>query len=117
MSLLFFEFLGLALLEHLTVDLEVELPAEGGFLIQTPDGVCSVCDGVPAFVVESLCLLCAAEDQWQGEFSLIAALGLVNEVHHVVLLVQAPGPEVCAVDELVSYPDFHTHDELEDVCD
>ena len=95
--------------------LEIQLPAERGLLVKTPDGVRPVSHGVPGLVVEPFRLLGTAEQQRQREFSLISALGLENEIDQSEFLVQAPCPEVGAVDEFVSYPDLHGGGVLEDV--
>jgi hypothetical protein len=89
------------------VDLEIKFPAERGLLIQTPNGICTVRYSVPCLIVEAFGLFRAAEQQRQGELSLICILWLIDEVDERKLLVKAPGPEVCAVYEFVSYPDFH----------
>ena len=94
----------------LRVQLEVEYPAEGGLLVQTPHGIRTVSDRVPALVVESFRLLQAAEEQRERELSVESLLGLMDEVYHLQVFVQTPGPEIGCVDVSCSDPDFHDVD-------
>ena len=66
---------------------EVELPAEYRLVVETPDGVSSVGNCIPALVVETLGLLCTAEQQREGELSLISALWLIDEIDQMQFLV------------------------------
>ena len=91
----------------LRVQLEVKGPAEGCLLVQAPDGFRAVSDCVPALFVESLGLLYTAEQQRKRELSGESLLGLMDEVDHLQVFVETPGPEVRGVYVSCSYPDFH----------
>ena len=89
------------------MQLEVEYPKEGGVLVKTPELLGSVVHGEPAFLVEALGLLWAAEEQREREFAILAVLWHVDEVDYRQLLVKTPGPEMRRVYVSRAYPDLH----------
>ena len=102
-----FGFLVLAELYLLGVQLEVESPAEGRLLVKAPVLLDVVGQGHPCLLVEALGFLETAEEQRQGELPVDSVLRLMDEVDHLEVFVQTPGPEVVGVDVSCSYPDFH----------
>jgi hypothetical protein len=80
--------------ELLRVQLEVKGPAEGCLLVQAPDGLRAIGDGVPALFVEPLGLLETAEQQRERELTGEAILWLMDEVDHLQVFVKTPCPEV-----------------------